>query len=67
MNVTDVICVDQHQWQTRYMELYLVSVTQLGRNQLQCSLSVENKLFCTHCKNFQQISTNKIKDTQVHV
>ena len=31
------------------------------------SVSVENNLFCTDCKKFQQISTNKIKDTQVHV
>ena len=34
---------------------------------ISSSVSVENKLLCTNCKNVQQISTNKIKDTQVHV
>ena len=30
---------------------------------ISSSVSVENNLFCTHCKKFQQISTNNIKDT----
>ena len=30
---------------------------------ISSSVSVENRLFCTNCKNFKQISTNKIKDT----
>ena len=31
------------------------------------SVSVENNLFYTDCKFLKQISTNKIKNTQVHV
>ena len=31
------------------------------------NVSVENNLFCTDCKIVKQISTNRIKDTQVHV
>jgi hypothetical protein len=27
------------------------------------SLTLENRLFCTNCKKYQQISTNEIKDT----
>ena len=36
-------------------------------NSSRLSVSVENNLCCTDCKIFKQISTNKLKDTQVHV
>ena len=65
MNVTDVIY---------YQSTLMVDSTDGAtfnkcdpvRVRISSTVSAENRLFCTNCKNFKQISTNKINDTYIH-
>ena len=63
MNVTDVIYCRL----TPMIEGAIFNKCDPVRVEISSSVSVENNLFCTDCKIFKQISTNKLKDTQVHV